>query len=438
MLGRPSRVARERALAPARPGGASRPGALARGASRFVAAGTLGALLATAGGSPARAGASIGSDHSRIAQLERRIAAEGSRIQTLVTRYDEVQAELALIDAQVARDRAALSADRRAEARTRTRLRRVAVDAYVNAATGSSSPFSAYTNTSSGVVLAEQQVYLGVASNQLDSAMNALQLAEHRTAIDEATLRSREAAARQALDQLAVDRSAAQAGVAAEQATLARVNANLLALVTAARLREQQRQDAAAEQALAAQAAAQASASPQNAPPRPAPVASAPPAPAGYANPLRALQGLASERIDQGVDYAGFGPIYALGDGIVLSTYNGGWPGGTFITYRLTDGPAAGLIVYAAEDIDPSVSIGERVTPRTVLGQVYEGSTGIEVGWAASTDGVTMAAAYGQYASGGSTAFGYNFSQLLQSLGAPGGIPQTGPIGSLPPTWPQW
>jgi len=33
-----------------------------------------------------------------------------------------------------------------------------------------------------------------------------------------------------------------------------------------------------------------------------------------------------------------------------------------------------------------------------------------------------MARTYGQYHGGNSTAFGYNFSRLLQSLGAPGGV----------------
>ncbi|MDA8291186.1 MAG: hypothetical protein M0Z33_05830 [Actinomycetota bacterium] len=139
-----------------------------------------------------------------------------------------------------------------------------------------------------------------------------------------------------------------------------------------------------------------------------------------------------------GVDYSGVGPIYAVGDGVVLSTYNGGWPGGTFITYRLTDGPAAGLIMYAAEDITPTVQPGQTVTASTVIGQLYEGPDGIETGWAAGTDGVTMAAAYGQFAGWNTTAFGMNYSQMLTSLGAPGGIPQGGTSGALPASWPQW
>ena len=145
-----------------------------------------------------------------------------------------------------------------------------------------------------------------------------------------------------------------------------------------------------------------------------------------YNNPLRALTGLIPERVDEGVDYSASGPIYALGDGIVLST-TGSWPGGAFIAYRLTDGPAKGKIVYAAENITPAVSIGQTVTPATVLGTVHAAWPGLETGWAANGYGETMAAAAGQWTpsdDSGSlpTAYGVNFNSLLVSLGAPGGV----------------
>jgi hypothetical protein len=129
-----------------------------------------------------------------------------------------------------------------------------------------------------------------------------------------------------------------------------------------------------------------------------------------------------------------------VGDGRVISTSNGGWPGGTFIAYKLTDGPANGLVVYAAEDIDPAVTVGQTVTPNTVIGTMYEGPDGIETGWAdPSGNGVTMARDYGQFNGSNSTAFGNNFSQMLASLGAPPGVLATNPpTGSLPPNWPRW
>ncbi len=173
-------------------------------------------------------------------------------------------------------------------------------------------------------------------------------------------------------------------------------------------------------------------------PPAPAPTPTPTPTSTGYVNPLRGVAALSTSRIDQGVDYCGAGPIYAIGDGVVLGTYNGGWPAGTYITYRLTSGPAAGLVVYDAEDINPAVSPGEAVTSATVLGTLYEGPTCMETGWADGGAGDTMAMAAQQFFGSNSTAFGANFSTLLQSLGAPGGELQGSAAGTLPAGWPEW
>jgi murein DD-endopeptidase MepM/ murein hydrolase activator NlpD len=207
----------------------------------------------------------------------------------------------------------------------------------------------------------------------------------------------------------------------------------LRALVTAANQESEQEEQQEAEEALAATSAQQAATGAVG-------ISPSHPTPGTYANPIRGVGALSPERVDQGVDYTGYGPIFAIGDGIVTNVFNGGWPGGTFIVYRLTDGPADGLVVYAAEDIEPTVQINETVTSNTVIGQVYEGPDGIETGWAdPSGDGTTMAADYGEFDGANSTAFGYNFSQLLESLGAPGGILQNDPpTGALPSGWPQW
>jgi hypothetical protein len=151
------------------------------------------------------------------------------------------------------------------------------------------------------------------------------------------------------------------------------------------------------------------------------------------------VSALTPERIDQGVDYSGFGSVYAIGNGVVRNTFGSGWPGGTFIAYQLTDGPANGLVVYVAEDIQPNVQVGQSVSSGTVIGQMYGGPHGIETGWADPTSlPDTMARAYGQYDGSDPTAFGVNFSQFLQSVGAPGGI-EEGPVsGNLPAGWPRW
>ena len=96
-----------------------------------------------------------------------------------------------------------------------------------------------------------------------------------------------------------------------------------------------------------------------------------------YLNPLRNVSDLVPERIDQGVDFSGSGPVYALGDAVVLEATgaDGGWPGGGWITYQLTDGPDAGLVVYLAEDVTPTVVTGQHVSPSTVIGEMFQAAT---------------------------------------------------------------
>jgi hypothetical protein len=165
--------------------------------------------------------------------------------------------------------------------------------------------------------------------------------------------------------------------------------------------------------------------------------------PGNYDDPLRSVSGLTPERVDEGVDYAGDGPIYALGDGVVLST-QGNWPDGTFITYRLSDGPAAGRIVYVAENVAPTVTVGQTVGVNTVVGILHDSYPDMEVGWAADQYGDTMAASAGQWsASDDSTstpsAYGVNFNQLLVSLGAPAGVlEQPAVSGQVAAGWPTW
>ncbi len=371
--------------------------------------------------------------------LEARIAAEGARVRDLVAASGKQAARLAGIRVAVTSDRVRLAGDRRAELQATLDLRRIAVATYVDAVSGGSTALDTISASGTTTALPAQQVYMRVASGGLDAASATLQGDQVRTHQTERVLLASEVETAAVLRQLSATRLAAEAAIRSDDAELNQVQGNLVALVLAANERRQAAQAKAEEQALAV-AAAQRKALQLASAERTATVVAVHASPGSYADPLRDVRGLAPDRIDQGVDFTGYGPIYALGDGVVLSTYNGGWPGGTFLAYRLTDGPAAGLVVYAAEDINPDVQLGQRVTANTVLGQVYAGPDGIETGWAApAADGVTMAAAYGQYGGGNSTAFGANFSALLQSLGGPGGVLQNvPPSGSLPGGWPGW
>jgi hypothetical protein len=182
----------------------------------------------------------------------------------------------------------------------------------------------------------------------------------------------------------------------------------------------------------------------------PAPASSAspaPPRPPVYLNPLRSVTGLIPQRIDMGADFAGSGPVYPVGNAVVTSATgsNWGWPDGGWITYQLTDGPAAGLMVFVAEDVHPTVQAGEHVTPTTVIANMYNGSAGIETGWAmpdASSAESQLAVAGGISGWGPfPTLVGINFDGLLVALGVPA-APNAGQAGygvlpsNYPTSWP--
>ncbi len=172
-----------------------------------------------------------------------------------------------------------------------------------------------------------------------------------------------------------------------------------------------------------------------------------------YKDPLRAVQGLRPERVDQGVDYAGSGPVYALGDGVITNLTNTGWNYGGYDAYiveHLTDGPAAGKDDYVAEACVPTLQQSQlpiRVSANTVICNLIPGGTGIETGWAdttgASPESQTQPA--GSISGASScilvsvpTLIGLNYDQLLQAVGAPGGTTQPGTCGLMPSGWPTW
>lgn len=175
----------------------------------------------------------------------------------------------------------------------------------------------------------------------------------------------------------------------------------------------------------------------------------------GYNNPLRDINkanrnrpGPRPERIDEGVDYGGSGPVYAVGPGVLtLSTRSSGWPDNNFIMYKLTAGPAAGKYIYFAEDCIPQLTVSKDpshptlVDSNTIICDMYNGQYTIETGWGRSPGDLDLAAAHNVYVEGHATAYGINFSQFMVALGAPAGdISQSKmPVnGTLPAGWPSW
>lgn len=171
-----------------------------------------------------------------------------------------------------------------------------------------------------------------------------------------------------------------------------------------------------------------------------------------YKNPLRDVKSLQPNRVDQGVDYIGTGPVYPLGNAKV-TRITSPWCGSSctqmspdnFIEYQLSDGPATGKYVYVAEACDTKVKVGDAVTSSTVLCNMNPDS--IETGWANSPND-SYALAHDEYKSASTcsgngyvTAYGQNFDALMKKLGAPAGTHDPGcgiSTAALAPGWPQW
>lgn len=159
-----------------------------------------------------------------------------------------------------------------------------------------------------------------------------------------------------------------------------------------------------------------------------------------YVNPLAGAT-VTPERIDQGVDYAGTGTLLAIARGIVTKVLTGassGWPG-NYVQYQITQpGPLQGKYVYYAEGVTPQVKVGQTVNAGDTIATLIPGwSTGIEIGYASGSGSSSYAQQQGGgYTEGQATAAGQAFSDLIQSLGGPGGkleAPQvTGTATGLP------
>lgn len=168
----------------------------------------------------------------------------------------------------------------------------------------------------------------------------------------------------------------------------------------------------------------------------------------GYKFPFRDVHNLSGKRVDEGIDYGGDGPVYAIGTGkLNFATSSAGWPGGNFISYKLTDpgGAANGKNVYVAENctINPAIMSNPNLTADTVLCTMHDSFPFIETGWAdADPTAGNLAAAHVEYAGhdGYPTEYGVNFGQFMQSLGDTTSHEHQHPqvIGTLPAGWPVW
>jgi hypothetical protein len=119
-------------------------------------------------------------------------------------------------------------------------------------------------------------------------------------------------------------------------------------------------------------------------------------------------------RVDQGQDFGGTGPIYAIGRCRILNVGAIGWPGGGGVLYMLLDGPRAGQVIYVYEGIKVTVRKHDIVKAGHMIGEFIPFSpTGIEIGFA-NASGVPLS--HGEYTEGKETKSGKEMKQFLESL----------------------
>jgi murein DD-endopeptidase MepM/ murein hydrolase activator NlpD len=177
---------------------------------------------------------------------------------------------------------------------------------------------------------------------------------------------------------------------------------------------------AAAERALGAApiatagAASAATGSPTGSGGGPVPKANA----AGYVAPFT---GATAERVDQGQDFAlkPGAAIRAIGPAKVTEIVPNWSQGQPLVAYTLTGGPQKGHSVYVAEQITPTVKVGQQLKAGDVIGHYANTGTGIETGWADSIGAGGQLAQSREFTGANATRAGKSFSSFLAALGVP-------------------
>jgi hypothetical protein len=140
---------------------------------------------------------------------------------------------------------------------------------------------------------------------------------------------------------------------------------------------------------------------------------------AGYINSLAGQQ-WTLDHTDQGVDYHPVVPeaVRAIGPGtVVYSSTTAGWPGGAFISYKLTSGPQAGGVIYVAEHLTGLLPAGAHLRAGQPIATAWPGYPWTEWGWA-TCDGTAPAVRYGGAADGTPMPGGLAFARFMRELGA--------------------
>jgi hypothetical protein len=174
----------------------------------------------------------------------------------------------------------------------------------------------------------------------------------------------------------------------------------------------------------------------------PAPDVAVAPSPAGgaagavqtsghYVDPLPDSARIGRTDMGVDVDLTPGDPIVAPGASRVVGIMPNWYQGQPYVALQLLDGPMKGHNYYIAEQITPSVSVGQVVQQGQPIGHYAASGTGIEMGWAGSNWERTLAqetghdnADMGDHAN---TPAGISFRNFLNGLGHGGASSGAGP-----------
>jgi cell wall-associated NlpC family hydrolase len=212
----------------------------------------LASILGTTAAATSSSADPIASKKAEAAALARKIDAQGLEIQVLAEQYDGARLHADQVNQQLATAAANLSLAQQQATKARTSLGQQAVTAYLHGGYLSppkSAPLSGHLD------LVVQQAYFGLATNNEADALDQMRVAERHLTEEQAILQVAQKDSRNAVATLAARQKAVEDAAAADKATLAQVQGELVQLVAQQQAQLAAQRIAQEKAALAAQLA---------------------------------------------------------------------------------------------------------------------------------------------------------------------------------------
>jgi cell wall-associated NlpC family hydrolase len=267
------------------------------------------ALLLPLLGAASAAGSPIQDKQAEAARIQRQLDTQGNRISQLDELYNRAQLNVQSTQANLAKAQADLASANQRFAQVKGHLSDAAVNAYMH---GGNTSMIEQLVKSNGKDLAVRQQYVDTAAADQNSALDALKAARQDLEADQARLTASAKSAKDAAANLASQRNAINAAIAAQQATLSQIKGDLAQLIA--------QQQAAAEAAAARKASALLAAR-QNARPSKG-IPAGPPPPVGHG--AAAAVATAEAQIGKPYVYGAAGPDSFDCSGLTMYAWRAG------------------------------------------------------------------------------------------------------------------